>query len=192
MDRDGAQRPARGRRLFVGVEVSAPAHRAIDRALAPWRTVLDVRWVPAERRHVTVRFLGSVAPGSVRTVADAVTDAARSVGPVDARLTRLGAFPSSRRAGVLWVGLDDRSGRLTALAAALDAALAPEFPPPTRALRPHVTVARSPRPIRLPGAFAATPVESVALPILRAVLFESVPTGRAPRYEAVHVAELSG
>ena len=191
MEPGGEQRPPRGRRLFVAVEVPAAVHGAIDRALLPWRSALDVRWIPAERRHVTVRFLGSVALPSVQAVADAVTDVAGPVGPIDARLGGLGAFPSSRRAGVLWVGVDD-SRRLAALAEALDAALAPEFPPPARPFRPHVTVARCPRPVRLPGGFAATQVEPVALPILRVVLFESVPTGGAPRYDAVHVAELSG
>jgi 2'-5' RNA ligase len=192
MERAGDRRPARARRLFVAVEVPPHVHPAIDAALAPWRSVVRARWVAPEHRHVTVRFVGSVAETSVGVVERAMAVAAGSVGPIDARLTGLGAFPSSRRAAVLWVGLEDGGGRMAALATILNAALPPEHPAEARPFRPHVTVARCRPPDRLPDAFPATPVEPVAFRIVRTVLFESVPTGGPPRYDVVASAELAG
>jgi RNA 2',3'-cyclic 3'-phosphodiesterase len=188
----GERSPGRARRLFVAVEVPPRVHRAVERAIAPWRDTLAVRWVPSENRHVTVRFLGAVRPESIDRVRAAVASAAATVGPVRTRLTDLGAFPSSARARVLWAGLDDRGGRLAGLAIALDAALAPEFPPQTRAFRPHLTLARCDPPVRLPPAFRATPVAPVAFEIVRVVMFESVLGSGPPRYEAVEVARLRG
>ena len=202
------RRPPAGRRLFVAVEVPPVVHDAVDEALEPWRGTPGARWVPRERRHVTVRFLGKVAPDAVDGVARAVGACAAATAPVDTRLTGLGAFPSPRRARVLWAGVDDGAGRLAGLGLTLDGALAagirpempemrpemrPEIRTEARAFRPHLTVARCDRPARLPDEYAATLLGPVGFRVASLVLFESVPGGRGPRrYEAVERAGFAG
>ena len=182
----------RSRRCFVAVELPPEVHRALEAAAAPWRSVLAARWVPAASRHITLRFLGPVDPSALEGIGEALTRAARGAGPIDTRLTGLGAFPSLRSARVLWAGVDDRPGRLATVALALDAALAPAFPPQTRAFRPHVTLARCDPPLRLPEGYATTPVDPVAVRVDRVTLFESV-TGRGgPVYEPLARADLTG
>jgi RNA 2',3'-cyclic 3'-phosphodiesterase len=185
------------RRLFVAVEVPPAVHDAVDEALDPWRGTPGARWVPRERRHVTIRFLGAVASDAVDGVRRAVGTCAAAAAPVDSRLTGLGAFPSTRRARVIWAGVDDGAGRMADLGSALDRALAPgvrhEMRMGPRAFRPHLTVARCDPPAPLPDDYAATVVEPVEFRVASVVLFESVPGGRGPqRYQALEHAELAG
>ncbi len=189
---------AGSRRLFVGLEVPPEVRAAVEAAFAPWRAALggrrwDVRWVPPENLHVTVRFLGPVRPEQVDEVVAAAGAAAATVGPFRTRLDGVGAFPSPARARVLWAGLDDRPGRMAGLALALDAAFAPAFRPEVRAFRPHLTVGRCDPPAHLPAAFEETPIDPVPFEVVRAVLFESVPgRGGPPRYEALAEHPLAG
>ncbi len=191
-------REERSRRLFVAIEVPSPVRAAVDEAIRRWRGEIDARWVPPDARHVTLRFLGSVAPDDVAGVRRAVASAAATLGPVRTRLRGLGAFPSTARARVLWAGLDDRPGCLAGVALAVDAALATEVGShllsPLRAerrpFRPHLTLGRCDPPARLPAEYAATEVEPVAFEIAGMVLFESVPGSGRPTYEVVERVEL--
>jgi 2'-5' RNA ligase len=58
-----------------------------------------------------------------------------------------GVFPRPSRAQVLWIGVDDPSGQLTALQKHFDAACAAlGFEKEDRAYRPHLTIARIRKP----------------------------------------------
>jgi 2'-5' RNA ligase len=183
--RDRASRPeARSARLFVAIEVSDEAKDAIEDAIGRWRVEFPkARWVPSENWHVTVKFLGQTYPRLVGWVHDRVGEVAGSLIAFPMRLTTLGAFPSPGRARVLWAGLDDRAGRMAEVAHALDAALAREFKPETRAFSPHLTVARSDPPLRLPDGFAGAPLEPIECRVDRVVLFRSHLRRPAPIYE---------
>jgi RNA 2',3'-cyclic 3'-phosphodiesterase len=185
--RDRASRPeARSLRLFVAIQVSPEAAAEVERVVAPLRSALPrARWVPAENRHVTAKFLGQTWPRLRDWVEERVGDAAASCRSFETELTRLGAFPERGRARVLWVGLDDRAGRMAEVAHALDAALADEFKPETRAFAPHLTLARSDPPVALPEGYAATPIRPVGFGIDRVTLFRSHLQRPAPRYEVV-------
>jgi 2'-5' RNA ligase len=187
MARDRANRTeAKPHRLFVAIEVGDEAKRAVSTAIEPWRRAFpSARWTPSENWHVTVKFLGWTYPRLVPWLGDRLRAAAADLLPFGSSLTELGAFPVSARARVMWVGLDDRSGRMAEVAHVLDAALANEFAPETRAFRPHLTVARSDPPMRLPDDFAATALEPVAIDVDEMVLFRSHLRRPAPRYEAV-------
>jgi 2'-5' RNA ligase len=184
---DRAKRPdGKSRRLFVAVEVPGEAQRAIDVAIAPWKQeVPQARWSPAENRHVTAKFLGAVWPRSFDGVGEAVAEVATHASSFEVRLAGLGRFPPRGSARVLWAGLDDPDGGLTALAAALDAALAPDVPAETRPYHPHLTVARSNPPVALPAAWVETAVEPVRWRVGRLVLFESHLRRPHARYEAI-------
>ncbi len=169
-----------------------PPH-AIERAIEPWRASLPaVRWVPRENWHVTLKFLGQTWPRLEAWVGERVGEAAASCSPVQTRLRGLGRFPAGGRARVLWAGLDDGSGLLGRIAQALDAALAAELRPETRAFSPHLTVARSDPPVDLPAAFLETPVEPVETRIGSITLFRSHVRRPAPRYEALATYRLGG
>ena len=193
MARDRAARPdARSHRLFVAVEVSEEAQRAVDLAIAPWREVLpQARWTPAGNRHVTVKFLVAVWPRLLDGVEETVASVAAGSGAFEVGLDGLGRFPSRGKARVLWAGLDDRAGGLAALAAAVNAALAPAFAPETRPFAAHLTVARSNPPLAVPDGWESTAVEPVTWRADHLVLFESHLERPHARYESRRTYDLS-
>jgi 2'-5' RNA ligase len=182
-----------GRRLFVAVIVPARVRAAVEVAFAPWREAFPAaRWIPPENWHVTVRFVGSVPSALVDRLGAAVGQAAATVAPFRTRLSAIGAFPSRRRAKVLWAALDDGTGRAAQLASALDSALAEELPARTRTFRPHLTVARCAPPLALPPSFTATPIAPADFRVDEVVLFESLAGSPWVRYEPVASCSLRG
>ena len=185
MARDRAARAeAKPLRLFVAVEVPDHVREVVAQSLAPFEAEFpEARWVPLENWHVSVKFLGRTWPRLHSWVEDRVADVARSHERFTVRIHGLGAFPSPSRARVVWAGIEDRSARLAELALGLDAALASEFEPETRAFRPHLTVARSDPPLALPASFAAAEASSEPFAVERIVLFRSHLRRPAPVYE---------
>jgi 2'-5' RNA ligase len=183
----------RGRRLFVAVTVPGQVRAAVEVAFAPWGDAFPAaRWIPPENWHVTLRFVGSVPGALVDRVGAAVGEAAEIVAPFRTRLSAIGAFPSPRRAKVLWAALDDGAGGAAELARALDGALAEELPVRTRTFRPHLTVARCAPPLALPPSFTATTIAPAEFRVDEVILFESVPGRPSVRYEPVASLSLRG
>jgi 2'-5' RNA ligase len=191
MARDRAAREgAKPLRLFVAVEVPDAVLAVVEAALAEMRERHPGgRWVPRQNQHVTVKFLGTTWPRLVDGVERAVEDVARSTPRFSTRVEGLGAFPSQRRARVLWAGLDDAQDRLADVAGALDRALEREFPPEKRAFTPHLTIARFDPPIQLE---ALPTVASDPFHVERLVLFRSHLRRPAPVYESVAAFTVGG
>lgn len=147
------------------------------------------RLVPPENLHVTLCFLGSVEDERAREIADAVGACAAGLVHATARLAGLGAFPSQRRARIVWAGLVDAAGATAAAADAVGEGLAQlGFPREDRRFHAHVTLARlrDPRRVDLEGV----EVPPVAVPVDRLTLFRSHLGSTGARYEAVAVFPL--
>lgn len=172
-------------RLFVGIDMPAVIKDEMAELVERLRPGSpDAKWVPRDNLHVTLSFLGEVREERVGAVESAIGEAALSQqGPIPTALDGSGAFPSPRRARVLWVGLDDRAGRLVALADAVATSLEPlGFPPEKRAWTAHLTLAR----LRVPGNVSALLDEAVPSPpfeVHEVTLFRSHLARPAPRYE---------
>jgi 2'-5' RNA ligase len=194
MAKDRANRPeAKPLRLFVAVEIPEDVKDVAWEAVAPWRERFPrARWVPRENWHVTLKFLGSTWPRLADWVPQRVSAVAQEHAAFETRVFGLGAFPSARRARVVWVGLDDEAGDMAQLAGALDAGLAREFKPEGRPFRPHLTVARSEPPLTLPDGFGETPLESAVFSVNALALFRSHLQRPAPKYERLATFPLAG
>lgn len=133
----------------VRVFIAVPLDPELRDAAAGLRRRLNatadlLRWVPPGNLHLTLKFLGEIAERRLAKVTEAVRDAARRSQPFTITLTGAGAFPSSRRPQVVWVGVREGSEALVALVRDLDAALQRlKFPREKRPFRPHLTVARA-------------------------------------------------
>jgi len=185
--------PERSPRLFVALDVPDDVRALVERAIRRVRERYPGgRWVPAANQHVTVRFLGATPLARMPHVLEAVARTASRRRSFATRTTTLGAFPSARRARVLWVGLDDADGHVEALAADLDAALAPVIEPEQRAFTPHLTVARFDPPVRLEAAIAGVRCGSDPFEVAALTVYRSHLGGGAPRYEPVATVALAG
>jgi 2'-5' RNA ligase len=194
MARDRASRPeARPLRLFVAVDVPEDVRIAVEGAVAPIRERHPgARWVPTQNQHVTLKFLGATWPRLVDTVTRTVGDVASSHAPFETRVAELGAFPSARRARVLWVALEDPQRRLARIAASLDEALATDFAPEKRAFTPHLTVARFRPEAPLGEELEGTGMRSRPFRIEDVILFRSHLRRPAPVYEELARYPLAG
>ncbi len=128
-------------RLFFGIFFSAEVLGSVievrDRCKARVRDP-DVKFTRDDQLHLTLHFLGQHADGE-RAIAAARKVELRAF---DVTLAGLGAFPTPRRANVLWLGVHPCEP-LMQLASRLGAALSEGgFVLDTREYHPHVTLAR--------------------------------------------------
>ena len=110
-----------------------------------------VRWTRLENVHLTLKFLGDVRTEALDGIHAALGEVCAQHAPFDAALAELGAFPSARRARILWIGVGAGSDRLRSLAADVDDSLASlGFEREKRPYVPHLTLGRvRSRPLNL-------------------------------------------
>lgn len=125
-------------RLFVGLEVPASIAEALV-GLDPG--LPGVRWVAAEQLHLTLAFLGQVAP---EPAADLRTRlAAIHFSRFFLPLQGIGTFPAKGRPKVIRLGVGRGHPHLFQLHKRVtDAALAVGMEPDLRPWHPHLTLAR--------------------------------------------------
>jgi 2'-5' RNA ligase len=194
---DRAARPeAKPLRLFVAADVPEDVKVSLTDAVAPFRDrIPGARWTSPSGWHVTLKFLGSTWPRLVEPVREAVAHAAGGAAPFRTELTELGAFPSARRARVLWAGLSDPDGRFASLVTSLDDLLEEDFQPEERAFTPHLTVARLQTPRALDEfvpEFAGMAVSSRAFDVGALVLYQSHLSRQGSTYDPLLTAPLTG
>jgi 2'-5' RNA ligase len=137
-----------GLRCFIAIELSAGLREKIGRETGGLRaSEADVRWVPAENLHLTLKFLGSVPDELVPDIRAGLARVARGHARHCVRLAGTGVFPDPRRPRVVWVGVEDSEG-VSALQRDVEAAMEGlGFEPEGRPYTPHLTLGRvkSPR-----------------------------------------------
>ncbi|MBU3742006.1 MAG: RNA 2',3'-cyclic phosphodiesterase [Candidatus Kapabacteria bacterium] len=130
-------------RIFVAIGMP----EAIRSRLTPvCQGLPNVRWVPPENMHCTVRFIGEVDDVVARSAIDIVR--AISLRPFTVHVRGVGHFPLHATAAapdVLWVGIE-QSEPLARLVADVNHALtACGLRPDPRPFHAHVTVGRCPK-----------------------------------------------
>lgn len=141
-------------RLFLALNFPALVRQALWRAAAPLRDLgLPVKWVRPEGIHLTLKFLGEVAPEREPELVAALGRAAAGARALPVALGGFGAFPDLRRPRVVWAGVAPEPA-LEILQDHIEREFAPlGFPTEARAFRPHVTLGRAAREARA-GDFA--------------------------------------
>jgi 2'-5' RNA ligase len=141
-------------RAFIALNLDVESVRAVtelSKRLRDGAPVTDARWVASTKLHLTLKFLGTtdvgLAPALVEELAALLKKLDRK-GSLSAYLGPLGAFPSLAAARVLTLLVDDGSGDVGRMAAAVDERVAGlGFAREARAYQPHVTLARLNRPL---------------------------------------------
>ena len=84
----------------------------------------DVRWVRPDLIHLTLVFLGDVPADMLADLEKSVREAAAPFGPLALRVQGTGRFPPRGLPRVVWVGIEEPTGRLVELQKALAGATA--------------------------------------------------------------------
>lgn len=180
-------------RLFLGAHVSldtvnALAETAESMRKAAYDAGYQVRWIPPESYHITLKFLGATEPEVANAIRDRLAAALAPISPFEITTRGVGAFPNAHNARVLWAGIEDRDGGLSRIAAIVEDELDNlGFPREKRPFHPHVTLGRVKRVDDLsqllqPGServFRKSVITSVTL-------FESVMNSSGSEYIEQH------
>lgn len=133
-------------RVFVALPLSDALHAGLARVQQDLRRACpegSVRWVRPEGIHLTLFFIGEVLPERIDPIREALAVVARHAAPFAAAVRGVGVFPNPQRARVIWVGLEEPTGRLALLHLAVNEALAQVgFEPEERDFSPHLTLGR--------------------------------------------------
>ena len=131
-------------RLFVAIELSEPVRKALSDTQAALKRVCgDVRWIPSEQLHLTVKFLGEVTDNDVVAVSEAMASAAAASKPFAMRIGENGCFPERGAVRIVWTKADEESGLLAGCVAAVEAQIEPlGFPREHRTFAAHITIGR--------------------------------------------------
>lgn len=173
-------------RLFVAVDPPRAQLLAIEEAIAPLRAALPAaRWAPVANQHLTLKFLGATPAENVEGVAEACARAASRPAPSRVVLGDLGAFPSRRRARVVWVGVHDSDRLLIRLAARLDKNMERlGYRTEKRPFKPHLTLARLKVPVPVKDALGAASLPDLdPFEVTEIVLYRSRLSPRGATYE---------
>jgi RNA 2',3'-cyclic 3'-phosphodiesterase len=103
-----------------------------------------MRWVKPENIHLTLKFLGNVAPADIGFIAEAMAETVRSAPLIHLGAKGLGVFPGISRPRVLWIGLQGETHSLIEIRKRLNERLGRVgIAPDARPFKAHLTIARA-------------------------------------------------
>jgi 2'-5' RNA ligase len=177
-------------RAFIAIPLPEPLLEklvTLQRQLAEQVPPRSVRWVRAEGIHLTLKFLGDTPTEKLPEIKWALAAVARHAPVCIFTVGGLGCFPNPRRPRVVWVGVEEPTGRLAALQKAIEEVMVPcGYPPEGRSFKPHLTLGRVQRRVsrsdvaKVGEVVAGTTVDLLAeVPADRFALIRSLlkPTG---------------
>jgi 2'-5' RNA ligase len=152
-----------------------------------------IKWVEPENMHITFVFLGEVTESKVNDVIKSMNFIS-SLGKFSISIGRLGAFPSTERPRVLWIGVDNGKETLCEIARQLYENLSRNGFMLDNRFSTHITIGRVKQKIifspahfmEKSGACGAT--DAITMQINSVDLIESVLSAKGPVYRVVHSA----
>ena len=137
-------------RTFVAIDLPSEIRRKIAQLIALLQpTTKHVRWARAEGLHLTLKFIGEIAPEKVAEVTSSLASI-RIAAPISLAIRGAGYFPNERSPRVIWLGVE-AGPELPALAAQVEAALLPlGIAKENRPFAAHLTLGRLKGPDKIP------------------------------------------
>lgn len=106
------------------------------------KSEMQVKWVPTQNLHLTLKFLGEIDTGQIATAAEKLREISHDFSPFELKLRGLGAFPDEREARVIWVGVQNKI-RLGELWQKIESIFTPiGFSAAEQDFNPHITIGR--------------------------------------------------
>ena len=184
-------------RTFIAITVPQETKAALAAAtkrLAP--AAVDVTWCTVNQFHISLAFLGEIAPAILPHVSGGLTRVCQALASVPCHAYGLGFFGNRRNPKVVWAGVD-----MTPEMEALHSTLWKElkrfgFSTDEDLFRPHITLGRCKERARnqpLTEAMDAdTDVAFGAWTASAVTLFESRLTPKGPHYSPLSTFKLGG
>jgi 2'-5' RNA ligase len=131
-------------RSFIAIDLPDYVRRQLETLVQQLRkSNAQVGWVRIEGIHLTLKFLGNVAPELIEEIKPVLAGIALQTPPIHIEPAGCGAFPTIKSPRVIWAGLRGQIGPLAELARRVETAMVPfGFEPEGRPFKPHLTLGR--------------------------------------------------
>ncbi len=174
-------------RTFIAIELSPEAREYLSEVQT--ETQKHCRrgnYTPQDNFHVTLHFLGEIAPADVEYVKEAMYEAAQRNRVFDLKLGQIGFFGKGER-GVLWAGLE-KSDSLQRLFMGLEKSLERQgFAREKKGLSPHITLGREVEPQRgFSDVQKSVVMDGKSFTVEKITLMESVRKGPRLIYKPIY------
>lgn len=180
-------------RTFVAIDFSPQIKGKIGEIIEYFKTQTPdyaLKWVEPQNLHMTIKFLGEVSEGHLRTIKDVLSDTLEGISAFEIEVTGMGMYPSTQKPRVIWLGVEG-SEPLKDIHQSLDQALQKaSIPPDKRGLSPHLTIARVRRNVEtlivqdIGKTLSQFKIDSLGkCTIDRIVLYKSTLTPSGPIYD---------
>ena len=155
---------------------------ALFRAAQNLPTSKDFRLVGQDKIHLTLKFLGDVAEEELEGVKQALQPIRARHDPFEISTSGFGAFPSEKKARILWAGIEEGSKHLRTVAEDIENLLEPAgFERETRPYLPHLTLGRT-RTRRATLDTSETSPPTLRFTVSSVELVESAPSKNGVNY----------
>ena len=186
-----------GMRLFVSLEPPPEAVEHLEDFLEVRRQAgTALRWSATEQWHLTLAFMGSAPERVVEDVVARVGEVAAHTPPPVLAVVGGGCFPDVTRARVLWAGVDAVTSLVPLAGSVRSACAVAGGSPEGRPFRPHLTLARLPRPtdatrwVRVLETYAGPSWTATELAVVASHLPRD--RGHRPRHEVLARLPVAG
>jgi 2'-5' RNA ligase len=177
-------------RAFIALPLPEAVKKELLKVSATLRKIMDARWVSPEAMHITMKFLGDIDEKNIEGMAKKLDELSEPCQPFEMSLGGLGAFPSPKKARVVWAGIEADISRLRNLAASIDdMALDYGITKEGRPFTAHVTLAR----LREPSMINLdVRIEKITFIINGMHFYKSDLTPQGARYTLLHSSPFTG
>ena len=162
-----------------------------------WETLAEVRtlhptvkWLPLNKLHLTLVFLGQTDPARVRELSTDIDRVAQQHESFDVATGDGGGRLDDRRGGVAWLRLAEGGHRVAQLSMDLDNSIGSHVFDEKHAPRPHLTVARGITAAALEDLRSVAAQVTMGWTVDRLVLFRSHTNPSGSVYEMLSASNL--
>lgn len=131
-------------RTFIAVDLPNDIHNALQELQNNLKDSMpDVRWTKYGNIHLTLKFLGDVELSRIEKISKSIQYIADGYSQFNIGLAKVGAFPSSRKPSIIWVGIEEGSEKVAEIAGRIESSMEKlGFPMEKRPFKPHLTIGR--------------------------------------------------
>lgn len=131
-------------RVFIAIPLPADLKLKLSIVQQQFRAIpSEATWVREAGFHITLKFLGEIESARIAPITSCILDAVHRYEPFSLTFRGVGVFPHEYSPRVLWVGVEEKTGRLHLLQREIELRLTEiGLPQEDRAFAPHLTLAR--------------------------------------------------
>lgn len=130
-------------RCFIAVTLPAPLKQSVGKIMRGLsETGADVKWVPEQNLHLTLKFLGATGEEKIEEMTGALRKKLSPYPPFYITIGGVGSFPGGRHPRVIWVGIQEHWPLEDIYRAVEGVTTRLGYPPEDRPFSPHLTIGR--------------------------------------------------